>query len=66
MDSVVFLNTFEFIHSKKRNRLTSDRSNDLVYVFSGLRLAENSQKQRDPTSWFIEEDSEDEFSSEED
>lgn len=37
--------TFEFIHSKKRNKLTSKRCNDLVYVFSNLRLA---NKLRDP------------------
>jgi hypothetical protein len=31
--------TFEFIHSKKRNRLTSERA-DLVFLFSSLRLKE--------------------------
>ena len=30
--------TFEFLHSKKRNRLEPSRANDLVYVFSNLRL----------------------------
>ena len=30
--------TFEFIHSKKRNRLDPARANDLVYVFTNLRL----------------------------
>ncbi len=32
--------TFEFIHSKKRNRLTFERAADLVFVFSSLRLRE--------------------------
>ena len=30
--------TFDFIHSKRRNRLTAARANDLVYCFSNLRL----------------------------
>jgi hypothetical protein len=30
--------TFDFIHSKRRNRLTAKRSSDLVYVFSNLRM----------------------------
>jgi hypothetical protein len=30
--------TFDFIHSRRRNRLTPERANDLVYVFSNLRL----------------------------
>jgi hypothetical protein len=32
--------TFEFMHSKKRNRLTSERAPDLVFVFSSLHLTE--------------------------
>ena len=35
--------TFEFIHSKKRNRLEPSRANDLVYVFSNLRLLKRVQ-----------------------
>jgi hypothetical protein len=31
--------TYDFIHSKKRNRLTPQRVQDLVHVFSDLRLA---------------------------
>ena len=27
-----------FVHSARRNRLTPTRANDLVYVFSNLRL----------------------------
>lgn len=30
--------TFDFIHSKKRNRLNPQRARDLVYVFSNRRL----------------------------
>lgn len=36
---------YEFVHSKKRNKLSAARCNDLVYVFSNLRLA---NKLRDP------------------
>ena len=35
--------TGDFIHSKKRNRLTEDRARDFVYVHSNLRLLENIQ-----------------------
>jgi len=31
-------NTYDFIHNKKRNRLRSNRANDLVEVFSNLHL----------------------------
>jgi hypothetical protein len=30
--------TYDFIHNKKRNRQRPDRANDLVEVFSNLRL----------------------------
>jgi hypothetical protein len=30
--------TYDFIHSKKRNRLLPDRARDLVFVFSNLHL----------------------------
>jgi hypothetical protein len=30
--------TYDFIHNKKRNRLRLDKANDLVEVFSNLRL----------------------------
>lgn len=30
--------TYEFIHSRKRNRLLPSRANDLVFVFSNMRL----------------------------
>ena len=32
--------TYEFIHSKKRNKLTDARARDLVYVHSNLRLVD--------------------------
>ncbi len=32
--------TFEFIHNRKRNRLTFQRALDLVFVFSSLHLKE--------------------------
>ena len=35
--------TYDFIHNKKRNRLTEDRARDLVYVHLNLRLLENIQ-----------------------
>jgi hypothetical protein len=31
---------YDFIHSKRRNRLTSSKAKDLVYVFSNTRLAD--------------------------
>ncbi|XP_042963296.1 uncharacterized protein LOC122297331 [Carya illinoinensis] len=41
-------NTFEFIHSKKRNRLEHKRLNDLVFVRYNLKLRErNIKKERD-------------------
>lgn len=51
--------TYDFIHSKKRNRLTPNRAADLVYVFTNLRLMENV------TSAYFEE-AEDEYSSDSD
>lgn len=35
--------TYDFIHSARRNRLTPARANDLVYVFSNLRLVNRIQ-----------------------
>jgi len=35
--------TYDFIHTKKRNRLTEERARDLVYVHSNLRLLDNIQ-----------------------
>ena len=33
--------TFDFVHSKRHNRLKPSRANDLVYVFSNSRLLNN-------------------------
>ena len=38
--------TYDFIHNKKRNRLTEDRARDLVYVHLNLRLLENIQNSK--------------------
>jgi hypothetical protein len=35
--------TFEFIHSRKRNKLTPARCNNLVYVFSTMQLLRRQQ-----------------------
>lgn len=35
---------YDFVHSRRRNRLDPERANDLVYVFSNLRLTENYQR----------------------
>jgi hypothetical protein len=57
--------TFEFIHSKKRNRLGAKRCNDLVWAFSNSRLRE---KLRDPeyteemVEWGSDSESEEEAS----
>ena len=32
--------TYDFIHNKRRNRLTAARARDLVYVFTNGRLAD--------------------------
>lgn len=52
--------TFDFIHSKKRNKLKSSRASDLVYVFSNKQLMRrqarlNKKGQHDalvPWQWF--------------
>jgi len=35
--------TYDFIHNKKRNRLTEARARDLVYVHSNLKLLHKMQ-----------------------
>lgn len=40
--------SYDYVHSKKRNRLTAKRANDLVYVFSNMRLA---AKMNDPAKF---------------
>ncbi len=54
---------YEWIHSKRRNRLTTKRAEDLVWVHTTLQLRERMQRlnmssQRDPVPWRKEEDSE--------
>jgi hypothetical protein len=51
--------TYDFIHSKKRNRLTPQRAQDLVHVFSDLRLAHKVNSiefEEDMVSWMEEEE----------
>jgi Protein of unknown function (DUF 659)/hAT family C-terminal dimerisation region len=36
--------SYDFIHSKKRNRLRTERAQDLVFVFSNLRLNRNLRR----------------------
>jgi hypothetical protein len=53
------LSTYDFIHSKKRNRLTPQRAQDLVHVFSDLRLAHkvnNIEFEEEMVSWMEEEE----------
>jgi len=35
--------TYDFIHNRKRNRLTEARAHDLVYVHSNLKLSQKLQ-----------------------
>jgi len=35
--------TYDFIHNRKRNRLTEARARDLVYVHSNLKLSQKLQ-----------------------
>ncbi len=51
--------TYDFIHSKKRNRLTPQRAQDLVHVFSDLCLAHkvnNIEFEEEMVSWMEEEE----------
>ena len=51
-----------FIHSARRNRLTPARANDLVYVFSNLRLVNRIQDldyQQAVDEWSDDSDNED-------
>jgi hypothetical protein len=51
--------TYDFIHSKKRNRLTSQRAQDLVHVFSNLCLAHKVNSiefEEKMVSWMEEEE----------
>ncbi len=51
--------TYDFIHNKKRNRLRPDRANDLVEVFSNLRLiskVNNIKYEEQMVAWDNEEE----------
>ena len=37
------LSTYDFIHNRKRDRLTEARARDLVYVYSNLKLLQKLQ-----------------------
>jgi hypothetical protein len=54
---------FEFIHSKKRNRLSSNKASDLVYVYCNLRLLdkiEDLEYEEAFVAWSSEEEEEEE------
>ena len=52
--------TYDFIHSKKRNRLHPDRANDLVYVFTNSRLIQRFKEPEKFPEWVAEIASSDE------
>ncbi len=57
--------TYDFIHSKRRNRLTPQRADDLVYVFSSLRVRDRVQAvdyKANVVAWQQESSSGDEMS----
>ncbi len=59
-------NTYDFIHNKKHNRLRLDRANDLVEVFSNLRLisrVNNIEYEEQMVAWDNEEEELEEESS---
>ena len=45
---------YDFIHSKKRNKLTPQRANDLVFVFSNLRLMAKFKQPEKFAEWVDE------------
>lgn len=51
---------YDFIHCKKRNKLTPERANDLVYVFSNLRLVKKFKEPEKFADWVSEIDPEQE------
>ncbi len=44
--------TFDFVHSKKRNRLDPDRAGDLVYVHRNRRLHKRAKKSEPFAEWY--------------
>ena len=47
---------FDFVHSKKRNRLDPDRAQDLVYVFTNKRLQRRAAKSEAFAEWHAGEE----------
>ena len=43
--------TYDFVHSKKRNRLAPERASDLVYVFTNLRLLKKARGSETFADW---------------
>ncbi|DBB04928.1 TPA: hypothetical protein ACH3X3_15287 [Trebouxia sp. C0006] len=50
--------SFGFIHFKKRNKLSPERANDLVFVFSNLRLMSRFNQPEKFAEWVEEMDEE--------
>jgi hypothetical protein len=42
---------YDFVHSKKRNRLAPERARDLVYVFTNMRLHKKAQRGEAFADW---------------
>lgn len=53
--------SYDFIHSKKRNKLTPQRANDLVFVFTNLRLMAKFKEPEKFAEWVEEIDEEQEL-----
>lgn len=45
---------YDFIHCKKRNKLTPERANDLFFVFSNLRLMKKFKDPKKFADWVSE------------
>jgi hypothetical protein len=52
--------SYDFIHSKKRNRLHPGRANDLVYIFTNARLIQRFKAPEKFAEWIAEIASDDE------
>ena len=50
--------SYEFIHFEKRNKLSPERANDLVFVFSNLRLMSRFNQPEKFAEWVQEIDEE--------
>ena len=49
---------YDFIHSKKRNKLTAQKANDSVFIFSNLRLMTKFRDPENFAEWVQEIDEE--------